>query len=356
MRPAARLLKHALEKLSASTSCSRRKHRRCRRRRIACAAVVLDDGARFDCEPRRHGGRRAAGTALARSAGLQIGRGIVVDDKLADQRSRRSTPSANAPSTAASATAWWSRRYEQARVLARHLAGLAGRYAGSLLATSLKVSGVPVFSIGDFEGEGAEADPARRHAGRRLPQAGAARRASRRRRAARRYGDALWYRELIRLQAPDRCAIRARPRLRQGLRGGRAAEAHERATPDDESSDEQRRYLEGFVSGVQAQARRPGPQAARRAKAAAAQPVGARQGASAAMARFEAAGKKLSAEEKAKREEHPFDAYARLKAESANGQFPKGDRQLPLALPRPLLSSRRRRTPTCAACASPTAS
>ena len=42
------------------------------------------------------------------------------------------------------------------------------------------------------------------------------------------------------------------------------------------------------------------------------------------MARFEAAGKKLSPEEKAKRDEHPFDAYARFKAESAKGQFPKG--------------------------------
>ena len=44
----------------------------------------------------------------------------------------------------------------------------------------------------------------------------------------------------------------------------------------------------------------------------------------AAMARFEAAGKKLSPEEKAKRDEHPFDAYARFKSESAKGQFPKG--------------------------------
>ena len=42
------------------------------------------------------------------------------------------------------------------------------------------------------------------------------------------------------------------------------------------------------------------------------------------MARFEAEGRKLSPEEKAKRDEHPFDAYARLKAESAKGQFPKG--------------------------------
>ena len=43
-----------------------------------------------------------------------------------------------------------------------------------------------------------------------------------------------------------------------------------------------------------------------------------------AMARFEAAGKKLSPEEKAKRDEHPFDAYGRLKREAESGQFPKG--------------------------------
>ena len=43
--------------------------------------------------------------------------------------------------------------YEQARVLAAHLAG-AGRAAidGSVLATNLKVSGVNVFSAGDFLG------------------------------------------------------------------------------------------------------------------------------------------------------------------------------------------------------------
>jgi ferredoxin-nitrite reductase len=44
----------------------------------------------------------------------------------------------------------------------------------------------------------------------------------------------------------------------------------------------------------------------------------------AAQARVEAAGKKLDPIEKAKREEHPFDAYARLKAETGNGKYPKG--------------------------------
>jgi ferredoxin-nitrite reductase len=90
-------------------------------------------------------------------------------------------------------------------------------------------------------------------------------------------------------------------------------------------TDEQKRYLEGFVSGVQASR-----------AAAGLKPLGGIAGAGdgppagpdrehlAAMARFEAEGKKLSAEEKAKREEHPFDAYARLKDEALKGNFPKG--------------------------------
>jgi nitrite reductase (NADH) large subunit len=48
--------------------------------------------------------------------------------------------------------------YEQARVLARHLAGRPAAYQGSVVATNLKVSGVSVFSAGDFIGsDGSEA-------------------------------------------------------------------------------------------------------------------------------------------------------------------------------------------------------
>jgi ferredoxin-nitrite reductase len=43
----------------------------------------------------------------------------------------------------------------------------------------------------------------------------------------------------------------------------------------------------------------------------------------AAMARFEAEGKKLSDPEKWKREQHPFDAYARLEDQAASDEFPK---------------------------------
>jgi ferredoxin-nitrite reductase len=88
-------------------------------------------------------------------------------------------------------------------------------------------------------------------------------------------------------------------------------------------SEEQRRYLEGFVSGVQARRAAQGLKPLG-TEGGAAQPAGPDREHLAAMARFEAAGRKLAPEEKAKRDEHPFDAYARLRQESAKGQFPKG--------------------------------
>jgi ferredoxin-nitrite reductase len=88
-------------------------------------------------------------------------------------------------------------------------------------------------------------------------------------------------------------------------------------------TDEQRRYLEGFVSGMQARRAAQGLQPLAGTGGAVA-PSGPDKEHLAAMGRFEAQGRKLSAEEKAKRDEHPFDAYTRFKAESAKGQFPKG--------------------------------
>jgi ferredoxin-nitrite reductase len=89
-------------------------------------------------------------------------------------------------------------------------------------------------------------------------------------------------------------------------------------------SDEQKRYLEGFVSGVQASRAAAGLKPLSGVGGGAVEPAGPDADHLRAMARFEAEGKKLSPEEKAKRDEHPFDAYARLKSESAKGQYPKG--------------------------------
>jgi ferredoxin-nitrite reductase len=88
-------------------------------------------------------------------------------------------------------------------------------------------------------------------------------------------------------------------------------------------TEDQRRYLEGFVSGVQARRAAQGLKPLWTEGGSVA-PSGPDREHLAAMARFEAAGRKLSPEEKAKRDEHPFDAYARFKAENAKGQFPKG--------------------------------
>jgi nitrite reductase (NADH) large subunit len=92
--------------------------------------------------------------------------------------------------------------HEQARVLARHLAGDRTHYEGSLAAASLKVSDVAVFSMSDFEGEGAEtivledegAGSYRKLVIREGRLAGAVLFGD--------TGDALWYRDLVRQASP----------------------------------------------------------------------------------------------------------------------------------------------------------
>lgn len=94
----------------------------------------------------------------------------------------------------------------------------------------------------------------------------------------------------------------------------------------DTFTDEQKRYLEGFVSGVQTSRVAAGlkPLGGTAVGAAASEPTGPDAPHLIAMAKTEATGKKLVNEEKAKRADHPFEAYPRLKAEAEAGQFPKG--------------------------------
>ena len=88
---------------------------------------------------------------LAHEAGIDVARGIVVDDQL-----RTNVPGVYAIGECAEhrgrCFGLVEPAYEQARALAQHLAGRTSRYAGSVLATNLKVSGVNVFSAGDFLG------------------------------------------------------------------------------------------------------------------------------------------------------------------------------------------------------------
>ena len=88
---------------------------------------------------------------------------------------------------------------------------------------------------------------------------------------------------------------------------------------------EQKRYLEGFVAGVQiAKAVKTVAGAGSFASAPSVpEPVGPDAAALKAQNRVLAAGGKLSDPEKFKREEHPFDTYERLKAHAAKGEYPK---------------------------------
>lgn len=91
-------------------------------------------------------------------------------------------------------------------------------------------------------------------------------------------------------------------------------------------NDEQKRYLEGFVSGLQTSRSAAGLPllGTSRGSSTGAAHEGPEQPHLAAMLRFEREGKRLSNEEKAKRDENPLDAYARLKGEAEAGNFPKG--------------------------------
>jgi nitrite reductase (NADH) large subunit len=95
-------------------------------------------------------------TALARQAGLAVGRGIQVDDHMVT-----SDPSVLAVGECVEhdgqvyglvAPLW-----DMCRSLADHLTGSPSGYRGSVTSTKLKVSGIDVFSAGDFSGgDGAE--------------------------------------------------------------------------------------------------------------------------------------------------------------------------------------------------------
>ena len=84
-------------------------------------------------------------------------------------------------------------------------------------------------------------------------------------------------------------------------------------------TSEQKRYLEGFTSGLQI-ARSRGGQGG---KSAASEPTGPDAEHLRAQNRVVEGGGKLSDPEKFKREQHPFDAYGRLKEQAEKNEYPK---------------------------------
>ncbi len=152
--PAAELLKSLVERkgiqvlLNADTA---RLHGATR-----VEGIELTDGRRIDADAVIFAAGIRPNVALAMDAGISVNRGIVVDDRL-----QTAAPDIFALGECAEhrgvCYGLVEPAYEQARVLARHLAGSAASYQGSVVATNLKVSGVSVFSAGDFIGaEGSE--------------------------------------------------------------------------------------------------------------------------------------------------------------------------------------------------------
>src|SRR5215467_6595044 len=86
-------------------------------------------------------------------------------------------------------------------------------------------------------------------------------------------------------------------------------------TASGDFEPEQKRYLEGFVAGLQiAKTAKRISAPATDASLPSGEPIGPEAAARKAQDRVIAAGGKLSDPEKFKRDEHPFDTYGRLKA------------------------------------------
>jgi nitrite reductase (NADH) large subunit len=94
--------------------------------------------------------------ALAQNAGIATARGILVDDRMQSSDARISALGECAEHRG-QVYGLVEPAYEQAEALSRHLMGEDAAYLGTALSTSLKVSGLPVFSAGQIEApEGAE--------------------------------------------------------------------------------------------------------------------------------------------------------------------------------------------------------
>ena len=92
-------------------------------------------------------------TALAESMRLYCNRGIVVSDTLQTVTDPRIYAVGECASHRGIAYGLVAPLFEQGKVLATHLAQMGiGRYTGSLTSTKLKVTGIDLFSAGDFMG------------------------------------------------------------------------------------------------------------------------------------------------------------------------------------------------------------
>jgi ferredoxin-nitrate reductase len=138
---AAWLLARALEQIGVRLRLGRSV------RAITATEVVLDDGEHLEAGAVVVAAGVRAETSLARAAGIEVGRGILVDDEL-----RCSAPSVWAVGECAEhrgiVSGLWAPIAEQARVAGAALAGDPAGFQGLTPATTLKVAGVELFAGG----------------------------------------------------------------------------------------------------------------------------------------------------------------------------------------------------------------
>jgi nitrite reductase (NADH) large subunit len=119
-------------------------------------AVLLEDGTTYECDLVVMAVGIRPETRLARDCGLEVARGVVVDDQM-----RTADPDILAVGECVehdkTTYGLVAPLYDQARVAARTLLGVEAAFKRVDLSTKLKVTGVDLFSAGDFaEGPGRE--------------------------------------------------------------------------------------------------------------------------------------------------------------------------------------------------------
>ncbi|MDR7254697.1 NAD(P)H-nitrite reductase large subunit [Nocardioides sp. BE266] len=142
-QPAGRVLARDLRRLGTEVYTGARAVR------LIDAGLVLDNGAVLptDLVVLTAGGRPS--TALARRAGLMVGRGVVVDSTLASVTDDRIHAIGDCAEHRRRTTGFVPPAWEQAEVLARVLRGEEASYDGSRSVARLRATGLDVAVLGD---------------------------------------------------------------------------------------------------------------------------------------------------------------------------------------------------------------
>lgn len=156
--PAARLLQKSLEEKGMRFLLQRQTQELVAGPDGRVAAIRFKDGSEAPADLVVMAVGIRPNSALAESAGLHCNRGIVVSDTLQTVTDPRIYSIGECAAHRGIAYGLVAPLFEQAKVAANHLAQYGiGRYEGSVTSTKLKVTGIDLFSAGDFMGgEGTE--------------------------------------------------------------------------------------------------------------------------------------------------------------------------------------------------------